>query len=279
MSPAKRLPCRGQGCRGVGRAPAHHGQAGASRCRPARAARRVDYALHLPSGRKCPNEPGGARRGNVQRSEQQIPGPGKTHQHSTPGPVREPHRHDHRVLRLLHLRDGRRHRLSAAVLPGGRSRFGHPRLARDLRDRIHGPSGRLGALWPLRRPRRPQDDARRGAAHHGHLDGTDWGVADLRDDRGRRAAHARALPVRPGSRPRRRVGRCRAPRSRECAAGPARLVRHVSAARRADRLLLFGRGVSRAVAMADRRTVLLVRLAHPLSRERRAGASSGSTSG
>ena len=127
---------------------------------------------------------GGVRRsperGNVQRSEQHIREQSTTHQHSTAGPLREPHRHDDRVLRLLHLRDRRRHRLSAAVLSGVRSRVGHARLARDLRDRLHGPADRLGALRPLRRPRRPQDDARRRAADDGHLDGADWRAADLR---------------------------------------------------------------------------------------------------
>ena len=70
-------------------------------------------------------------------------------------------------------------------------------------------------------------------------------AADLRDNRDRGAAAARALPLRPGARPRRRVGRRGAARDRERAAGQARVVRHVPAARRADRLLLLRRRVSR----------------------------------
>ena len=64
-------------------------------------------------------------------------------------------------------------------------------------------------------------------------------AADLRSDRRRRAAAARAVPFRPGPGARRRVGRRGAARDRERAAGQARLVRHVPAARRADRVLLF----------------------------------------
>src|ERR1041384_3687802 len=42
-----------------------------------------------------------------------------------------------------------------------------PRVARDVRDRLRRPPDRLGALRPLRRPRRPQGDARRRAADDG----------------------------------------------------------------------------------------------------------------
>ena len=72
-------------------------------------------------------------------------------------------------------------------------------------------------------------------------------AADLRHDRRRRAAAARALPLRPGPRPRRRVGRRGAARDRERAAGKARLVRHVPAARRAGRLLLLRRRLPAAL--------------------------------
>ena len=67
-------------------------------------------------------------------------------------------------------------------------------------------------------------------------------------DRHRGAAAAGAVPLRPGARPRRRVGRRGAAGDRERAAGQARLVRHVPAARRADRLLLLRRRVPAAVA-------------------------------
>ena len=68
-------------------------------------------------------------------------------------------------------------------------------------------------------------------------------AADLRHDRHRGAAAAGALPLRPGPRARRRVGRRGAAGDRERAAGQARLVRHVPAARRADRVLLLRRRV------------------------------------
>ena len=60
------------------------------------------------------------------------------------------------------------------------------------------------------------------------------------------AAPAGDLPFRPGTRARRRVGWRGASRHRERAAGQARVVRHVPAARRADRVLLLGRRVPRA---------------------------------
>ena len=46
--------------------------------------------------------------------------------------------------------------------------------------RVRGAADRLGALRPLRRPHRPQDDARRRAADDGRLDGGDRRAADLR---------------------------------------------------------------------------------------------------
>ena len=69
-------------------------------------------------------------------------------------------------------------------------------------------------------------------------------AADLRDDRRCGAAAAGDLPLRPGARARRRVGRRGAARDRERAAGQARVVRHVPAARRADRVLLLRRACS-----------------------------------
>ena len=77
-------------------------------------------------------------------------------------------------------------------------------------------------------------------------------AADLRHDRPRGAAAAGAVPLRAGARPRRRVGRRGAAGDRERAAGQARLVRHVPAARRPARILLLGRRVPRALSMARR---------------------------
>ena len=72
-------------------------------------------------------------------------------------------------------------------------------------------------------------------------------AADLRHDRRRGAAAARALPLRPGPRSRRRVGRRGAARDRERAARQARVVRHVPAARRAARLPLLRRHLPAAL--------------------------------
>ena len=96
-----------------------------------------------------------------------------THQHARPGAVRQPDRHHHRVLRLLHLRDGGGAGLSDAVLSGVGSGVGDARLAGDVRDRLSRPPDRLGAVRALRRSRRPQDDAGRGAADDGGVDGGD----------------------------------------------------------------------------------------------------------
>ena len=64
--------------------------------------------------------------------------------------------------------------------PVVRSGVGHARLAGDVCDRVPRAADRLGALRPLRRSRRPQDHARRRAAHDGALDGRDRRAADLR---------------------------------------------------------------------------------------------------
>ncbi len=68
------------------------------------------------------------------------------------------------------------------------------------------------------------------------------------------------------------MGRRRVAGDRKRAAGQARLVRHVSAARRAARLRLFRRRVPAAVANLDRRAVLRVGLARAVPRQRHAGA-------
>ena len=49
----------------------------------------------------------------------------------------------------------------------------HARVARDIWHRVPRAADRLGALRALRRSHRPQDDARRRAAHDGCLDGRD----------------------------------------------------------------------------------------------------------
>ncbi len=101
----------------------------------------------------------------------------------------------------------------------------------------------------------------------------DWAAAVLREHRDCRADPAGAVPVRSGPRTRRRVGRCRTPGDRECAAGKARLVRDVPAAGRPSGLLLLRRHLSGVVPLADRRAVLRLGLARALFVERRPGDS------
>ena len=117
--------------------------------------------------------------------------------------------------------------------------------------RVSRAAHRLGAVRPLRRSHRPQDDARGRAADDGGVDGVDRPAADVQLDRHRGAAAARAVPIRPGPRARRRMGRRGAAGGRERAAGQARVVRDVSAARRADRLRAVGRHLPGALRAAS----------------------------
>src|SRR4029453_1728309 len=96
-------------------------------------------------------------------------------------------------------------------------------------------------------------------------------AADLRDNWRRRARASVAVPLWPGTRPRRRVGRRGAARGRKRAAEPPCVVRHVPATRRANRLLLLGQRLPAAVGAADQRSVLRLWLAHSVSRQRGAG--------
>ena len=146
---------------------------------------------------------------------------------------------------------------TAAVLVFPRLFFPHPtrrrprsRRWRRLRSRLSpGPSGRrssaISAIASAAR-RRWWRRCSRWASRP-------WRSACCRPTR--RSASPRpaavALPLRPGARARRRMGRRRAARRRERAARQARVVRHVPAARRADRLLLFRRRVPAPVASSS----------------------------
>ena len=122
---------------------------------------------------------------------------------SAPGPARQPDRHRHRVFDFWHLRDG--------SVPSSRACSFQPPIQRRRRS----PAGDLAIVplrapgrisaWLLRRPRRPQDHARGGAPDDGGSDGRDRRAADRRHDR-RFAPLLSRLPLRPGSRARRRVG-------------------------------------------------------------------------
>ena len=96
---------------------------------------------------------------------------------------RQPRRYGDRVLRLLHLRHGRRPCVSTVVLSGERSGHGDARVARHVRHCISRAPDRVGAVRSLRRSSRAKGHARGGASHDGGVDRADRGAADLRDDR------------------------------------------------------------------------------------------------
>ena len=78
--------------------------------------------------------------------------------------VRQLHRHDDRVVRLLSLRHRRGAGVQPAVLSERRSADRHAVVVRHLRGRLSRPPARRHRLRPLRRPDRPQVDARQLAA-------------------------------------------------------------------------------------------------------------------
>ena len=100
---------------------------------------------------------------------------------------REPHRHHHRVVRLLPLRLRRRARLQQAVLPRLRPARRHAAVVPHLRRRLRRPAARRAGLRPLRRPDRPQEAAGPQPAADGRGDLRDRAAAHARDRRhGRR---------------------------------------------------------------------------------------------
>lgn len=119
----------------------------------------------------------------------------------------EPHRHHHRVVRLLPLRLRRRAGLQQAVLPQRGTPGRHAAVVPHLRGRLRRPPGRRPRLRPLRGPPRPQAAARAEPAAHGRGDLLHRPAADVRHDRGRRPGAAHHAPAGAGLRARRRVGR------------------------------------------------------------------------
>ena len=141
-----------------------------------------------------------------------------------------------KVLRFLRLCHCRRPGDRSGILPADiRHRADAQRLP-HLRHRLPRPSAGLGAVRPLRRPHRAQVNPGRLAAADGGVHHPDRRPPRLRQHRLLGAVAALRAALRPGPRPRRRVGRRRAAGHGERAGRQARLVRHVSPARPVDRL-------------------------------------------
>ena len=101
-----------------------------------------------------------------------------------------------RILRLLHLRDGRGARLPADLLPLGEPADGDHRLARHLRRRLRRPPDRRLRPRPLGRHPRPQERADPLHVPDGLLDARRRPPAHLRPGRPPRAGPPRPPPPR-----------------------------------------------------------------------------------
>ena len=147
----------------------------------------------------------------------------------------ELHRHHDRVVRLLPVRHGSRTGVRRSVLPGRRAADRHAAGVEHVRGGLRRPAARRRRVRALRRPRRPQVDARHVAADHGHRDVPDRLPADAQLDRHPGADPARDAALRAGHRRRRRVGRRGADVGRARPEGPPRLLRLVAADGRSGR--------------------------------------------
>ena len=112
-----------------------------------------------------------------------------------PHSLREHDRYHHRVLRFLHLRDGRGTRVPNLLLPEADPDHHDLAIARNLLPGLYRPPHRFGPVRPFRRSHRPQGDARHRTPHHGFV------------NRAHRSA-SHAMP--PSACSRRRCSRCAA---------------------------------------------------------------------
>ena len=186
---------------------------------------------------------------------------GRRRGESAPGGGGLVHRDGHRVLRLLHLRNGRRARPQPGVLPDAQPGQRHPRVLLHLCGGVRRAAARLGDFRPLRRPGGPQVRPGRLAAADGAVHGVRRAAAGLRHMGCLGAAAADRAALSPGHRPGRRVGRGRAARRRARAAQAPWAVCRLPATRSVRRVLRGDRGVLAAVVRARRRGVPLVGLA------------------
>ena len=188
------------------------------------------------------------------------------------------HRHDDRVVRLLHLRDRRRARVRRAVLPVARSVREHDGVVRHLRGRLLRAAVGRPDLRPSRRQDRPQESADDHADDDGRRDRVRRPAAELHEGRPARAGAARAAARGAGHRGRRRVGRRGADGGRTCAGRPPHVLRVVRAARQSGRPDPVAGRVPRGDVDGPRR-LHRVGLAPAVSGERGAARRSASSSG
>ncbi len=183
----------------------------------------------------------------------------------------EQRRIGHRMVRLLHLRNGRRAGLQHLVLPGIRPSGRHPAGFHDVRHRIRGASAGRDRLRALRRPGGPQARAGDGPVPDGRLHDADRAAADVRRHRSGRPRAARRPAPAAGHRRGRPVGRSRADRHRERPAGAAWPVRQFRAAGSAGRADAVQPGLPRHHVHARRTAVHLVGLAGAVPVQHRPG--------
>ncbi len=188
-------------------------------------------------------------------------GPGQTQ--TTPHRRRgEPPRNDSRMVRLLPLRHRRKPGVQPTLLSRSELVRRHDAVVRDLRRRIRRQTHRRRRVRALRRPDRPEEDARSDDVHHGHRHGTDGRVADDRTDRRTRTDPSAPSSDTPGLRTRWRMGRRRTARRRAQSGEEARPVRKHPADRTGTRLGARHSGVRASANGVRRRRLPRLRMAH-----------------
>ena len=136
-------------------------------------------------------------------------------------------RYHHRVVRLLHLRNGVGTRARPPLLPRRLPCRRHAGRVRHLRRRIRRPATRRGDLRTLRRQVRSQERRHHHAAAHGYRDRRSRTTAHLRADRRLGSDHPGVAAHPAGDRDGRRVGRRRTHRHGVRATGKEGPVRSV----------------------------------------------------
>ena len=157
-------------------------------------------------------------------------------------------------------------------LPEGRSDVGDARVSRDVCDRVLRAAVRIGAFRTFRRSHRAQSDAGRGAAHDGDLNGRDRSASDLCERRSRGTDSPGSVPPRPRLGLGGEWGGAVLLAIENAPPRPSRVVRNVSAAWCANRILAFWRDFSLLVEISIESKLFHLRLADSLPGKLCAGA-------